>query len=150
VNLVFGLVQRDVDFVPTLDGKLAPVESGHRAAPVPEEAEVASAGAARRLRGDWLAFDAPPVVAAPRPLPAATEPAPAAAVAPGSAAPQPPSSVNAPAASTTAPVPPPLAPAAKPGRSIEDRLRTLQRLRDLGLVTPEEYESKRRQILSEL
>lgn len=34
--------------------------------------------------------------------------------------------------------------------TIEERLRELQRLRDQGMITPEEYEAKRKKILQEL
>jgi hypothetical protein len=35
-------------------------------------------------------------------------------------------------------------------RNVSERLKALQRLRDAGLITPQEYDEKRRQILGEL
>ncbi|TYL21388.1 SHOCT domain-containing protein, partial [Streptococcus pyogenes] len=37
-----------------------------------------------------------------------------------------------------------------PADTIEDRLRELARLRDIGAITPEDYETRKREMLSEL
>ena len=58
---------------------------------------------------------------------------------------------NAPAA-PAAPAEPPAPPASEPCEEgpAEERLRKLQSLRDEGLLTPEEYEQKRHEILRDL
>jgi hypothetical protein len=93
---------------------------------------------ATATRADWLSIPlTPPVAAAPAaaPMPAAVPAAPAAVVAP---APMP-----APAAA-----PPARAPLDKAGADdIERRLETLKRLRDKNLITEDEYQQKRKEIL---
>jgi Short C-terminal domain len=91
---------------------------------------------------------ATPAAAMPIPAPAA---APTTGLSPAPAAPQ---SAGAPVA---APVAPAAVPSARPQpdaetlyRAISERLKALQRLRDNGLITQQEYEQKRRQILSDL
>jgi hypothetical protein len=98
--------------------------------------------AATSRRGDWLVVPLSASVAAPA-APAAPAMAPAAAAA----------AVAAPAAAPAAPAAP-VAPAAAPrnrdaafAEEIEQRLVTLKRLRDRGLITEQEYEQKRREIL---
>ena len=61
------------------------------------------------------------------------------------------------ALSAPEPAPPPYAPPPPPGAgpyaahpSIEERLRDLRELADRGLITPDEYDERRRQILREL
>jgi hypothetical protein len=56
---------------------------------------------------------------------------------------------QAPAAPATAPAAPAPAPAV-PERSVEDRLRELKSLRDQGLITPQDYEQKKQEILEGL
>lgn len=58
----------------------------------------------------------------------------------------------APAAPPPAPVPaaPPPAPAAPAPPSAEDKLRSLAKLRDDGIITPEDYEAKKAEILGEM
>jgi hypothetical protein len=84
-------------------------------------------------RPDWLAL----------PLVATAAPAPAATVLPAAAAP----AVPAPAAAAA----PPLRPR-DPGFAdeVEQRLTTLKRLRERGLITEEEYQQKRKEILQQL
>jgi hypothetical protein len=48
------------------------------------------------------------------------------------------------------PVPPPAAPAPAPAPSPEEKLRSLAKLRDDGLITPEDYEAKKAHLLSQL
>lgn len=95
-------------------------------------------------RTNWLVFDlakvaesepqAQAVVATPPAAPAAAPPPPA-VVAPAPAAPAGPSAASAPAPTPQDP---------------EERLRRLKDLRDKGLITPEEYERKRQEILKGL
>ncbi|MEW9899840.1 SHOCT domain-containing protein [Chitinivorax sp. PXF-14] len=93
----------------------------------------AEGAGAHLLRGDWVAL----------PLTAAV-PAPAARPAP---APAPVPSATAPAAPAAAPMAMPMM---RDGRSVEERLRTLQGLRDKGLVSDDEYRQKRIDILKDL
>jgi hypothetical protein len=88
---------------------------------------------AKAQRADWLAL----------PLVATAAPAPAATVLPAAAAP----AVPAPAAAAA----PPLRPR-DPGFAdeVEQRLTTLKRLRERGLITEEEYQQKRKEILQQL
>jgi hypothetical protein len=98
---------------------------------------------ASSVRADWLAI----------PL-TGTAAAPTAAVVPTVAAP----AGQAPAAAAAAPGPVTAAPAApvlrprEPGFAdeVEQRLVTLKRLRDRGLISEEEYQQKRREILQQL
>ena len=85
-------------------------------------------------RRNWIAF----------PLAALAEAKPKL---PETPAPQPLGQAPAPAAPATAPAAP--APAV-PGRSVEDRLRELKSLRDQGLITPQDYEQKKQEILEGL
>ena len=100
------------------------------------EAVIQSAGASNR-RPDWLSI--PLQMAA---APAATLP------------PTPPPATAAPAALPPPPAPPQAAPAPAPkpldaaaAADIERRLETLKRLHDKGLITNDEYQQKRKEIL---
>ncbi|AKJ29704.1 hypothetical protein AAW51_3013 [Caldimonas brevitalea] len=113
-----------------------------------------SAGAARRP--DWLSFplsqQAGNPVAAPAGAAAtpAAPPAPGVAPAPANAAPAPVPAAT-PAVPAAAPAPAPAA--SRDGRFYEEqeqRLRTLKRLRDQNLISEEEYQQKRREILQTL
>lgn len=100
---------------------------------------------ATSTRGDWLAFALAPRAAAPVAAPAVAPAAPAAT------APAAPARAAAPAA----PVATPMAPAgnARDQRFYdeqEQRLRSLKRLRDQNLITEEEYQAKRKEILQAL
>lgn len=94
------------------------------------------------VRADWLAV--PLAGAAPVAAPGATQAAPAAKAAPA-ATPAP----TAPAAAAA--TAPPLRPR-DPGfaEEVEQRLTTLKRLRERGLITEEEYQQKRKEILQQL
>lgn len=91
-------------------------------------------------RADWLAIPVTRVAApAPAPQPVVL-PAPAPGVPPKAQAAPPPAPVPAPAAR----------PAPASADEIEQRLLTLKRLRERGLISEEEYQQKRREILQAL
>lgn len=101
-------------------------------------------------RADWVTLPLTAAAAAAMPaaqaLPAAVAPA---AVAPAAAAPR------APAVVAPAPAPTTATPALRPrdpgfADEVEQRLTTLKRLRDRGLISEEEYQQKRREILQAL
>lgn len=109
---------------------------------------------AANKRGDWLVLasvSAPPaVLAAPAVLPPPAAVAPLAPAAPTVAAPATP---IAPAAPVVAPAPPtPMAAPAAPTapQDAEQRLLTIKRLYDKGLLTKSEYEKKRTEIIKGL
>jgi hypothetical protein len=95
-------------------------------------------GDALHCRAPATATPAPTVV----PAHALSAPAPANAL-PGISAVEP----TAPAPSAAQPAAAPAAPAAA---SVEERLRTLQDLREKGLITQEEYDARRQEILQEI
>lgn len=99
-------------------------------------------------RGDWLAFALAPKAAGAAPV-APGMAAPAAAPAPAPAAPAPRG-----VAPSAPPTPPAVAtPPSRDARFYdeqEQRLRSLKRLRDQNLITEEEYQSKRKEILQSL
>lgn len=91
-------------------------------------------------RADWVSLP----LTVPAPAPAAVAPAPAA-----------PAAVSPPAVVTRPAAPAAAAPALRPrdpgfADEVEQRLTTLKRLRDRGLITEEEYQQKRREILQAL
>lgn len=97
---------------------------------------------ATATRGDWLAFALAPKAATPMAAPVV---APAAAA---TAAPAAPARAAAPAAAPVTPAGP-----ARDARFYdeqEQRLRSLKRLRDQNLITEEEYQAKRKEILQAL
>ncbi len=95
---------------------------------------ILKAAGAESLRPDWIALPlAAPAAAVPAPIPVLAAPAPKAA----------------PAAAAV----PPAAPAAAksaPAAGLEERLRELKRLRDLDLITAEEYARKKQELLKDL
>lgn len=98
-------------------------------------AAVLKAAGAESPRPDWIALPlaAPATVAAPAPIPVLAAPAPKAA----------------PSAAAV----PPAAPAAakpSPAAGLEERLRELKRLRDLDLITADEYAKKKQELLKGL
>lgn len=133
LNLIVNDARRD--FVNAYIGSRIPPSFtfGSRTAPGPVALQ--DPGATLR-RADWLA------------IPLQRAAAPAAAPAPAVVLPQ-----AAPApAPQAAPAPPPAPRAAAPASAdeIEQRLVTLKRLRERGLITEEEYQQKRREILQAL
>ncbi len=136
LQVVFGMVRHDYDAELRGSGTLIAFEPGHRAAPLKNEPAVAISpdlGVSRR--GDWLDLVPASALAQARPPAAAVPAAGAAAVAPQAAPAAAPAAPAAPA--TSYPV-------------VSERLRTLQKLRDDGLISPQEYEAKRRAILDQL
>lgn len=144
LQLIVGLVRQDIGSAFRGSGVLGPIEVGKRAAPVDSGTQLGIAPEFGRLqRGDWvvLRLDAAAPAAVP-PLPAA----PAVPAAPAAGWGAPPAGVPA-----AAPVPPaPPADADAIARSVGERLKALQKLRDAGLVTEQEYQEKRREILKTL
>jgi len=145
LNLVFGMVRHDWDNEFKGTGTVIPFEPGRRAGPIRDEPSVAldpALGAARR--GDWLALGdldslAPATTASPS-TPTAAPTAPA-------------TPTPAPAAAPAEPAGPERSapPATRPSYEvISQRLRALQKLRDEGLITQQEYEEKRKEILKDL
>jgi len=165
LNVVFGLIQQNIQDMFRAAGVLPAYTPGQRSATMTTDVRIlpgTGVQAASSGRGDWIAvgreaWPAPDgrvyatapaqapansvsggVVAAPAPAPASTTPvapAPAPAAPPVVAAPPPP-------ASTTQ----------APGyyESFEQRLATLKRLREQDLITETEYQEKRREILDQL
>jgi len=138
LNIVFGMIRHDWEDQFKASGTLIPFEPGRRAGPLRDEPTVSVDPAYGEIRrGDWLVLsDTPPPPAVATPAPAPATPATAAP------APQAPPAATAPEQGT---------PAARPNYdAVAQRLRTLQKLRDDGLITQQEYEEKRREILKDL
>lgn len=93
-------------------------------------------------RADWVSFPMSNLTG-PGVVGATTAPAPAAVAAPVAPA------VTTPVAPAAPAVVAPTAPSG-PADEIEQRLTTLKRLRDKGLITEEEYQAKRRELLQRL
>ena len=149
LQVIFGLVRKPFESEFNATGVLIAFEPGRRAAPVDASQRLADADPINVMRrGDWASL----VVAT-----AAANAAPAAAPAVEVAAPAAKGAAAAGAITAPAPGVAPAAAAPRPApdadalyKSISERLKALQRLRDAGLITPQEYDEKRRQILSEL
>lgn len=148
LQLVIGLAQRQFEGEFNATGILIPFEPGRRSAAVDASIKLAVADPANVLRrGDWvtLAVESAPAASVPAAAGTAAAAAPAVAPTPG------PAVVPLPApAAAAAEAPRPPADADALYRNISERLKALNRLRDSGLITPQEYEQKRRQILGEL
>lgn len=146
LNLIIGLAQQDVN--ERDDRRLSPFTPGSRAKPSAGEWTLlprAGQTVVSLVRKDWLRF------AADRQLPgSAASPATEPTVAPVVPAPMPMSS-PAPVA-PTAPAPAAVSVAKQPvdNRGSADRLSVLKDLRDKGLISEEEYRSKRMEILNAL
>ena len=122
-----------LEFVNNYLGSHKPPEFTFGSRNRPSQANLRSASATSR-RPDWLAL---PLTASAAPM----VPAAAAVAAPAAVAPAAP----APAAAPVAPPPRPRDPGF--ADEIEQRLLTLKRLRERGLISEEEYQQKRREIL---
>ncbi|MGA0612396.1 SHOCT domain-containing protein [Caldimonas sp. KR1-144] len=145
LQVIVGIVRRDVGSAFRGSGVLAPLEIGKRAGAVEAGFKLGVAPEAGSLkRDDWVALrmDAP---MAATPARAAAPAAPAVPAAPAG-------SWGAPAAgAAAAPAPtPPAADADAIARGVGERLKALQKLRDGGLITEQEYQEKRREILKAL
>jgi hypothetical protein len=139
LQVILGYVQKPFESEYAATGYLIPFEPGRRAAPVDSSVRVALDGGGSVRRADWVTLVAATAPAAPAATaaPAAPAAAPAAVAVPAAAAP-----TGAPAAS-------------KPRDAAffeeqELRLKTLRRLRDQNLITEEEYQQKRREVLQNL
>jgi hypothetical protein len=137
LQLIVGLAHKPFEDQFKAGGPLIPFEPGRRAAPLGGAVELKLAASAGTMpRADWVVLHASaPAQAQVPPAPpaanAAAAPAPAAAVSPVQPSPQ-------------------ATPADARFREISERLKTLERLRDAGLITPREYEQKRKQIVDGL
>jgi len=158
LQVIAGLVRRDFENQFRATGYVLPFEPGSRAKSVEPDARIAvEAGAGNNRRADWavLWLDSKPAVPTPVAAPAPpVAPAPAGA---GSAAP----TAGAPAAVVPVMPAPRAAPAPEAAsgaapdadaifRNVSERLKALQRLRDTGAITEQEYQEKRRQILKDM
>ncbi|MCR5867407.1 SHOCT domain-containing protein [Aquincola sp. J276] len=101
------------------------------------------------VRADWLAFALGTPAAVAAPAPAGVTPAAAAAAVSPAAAPVAPAGAAA-AAPRPAVQPVPVSRDARFYEEQEQRLRSLKRLRDQNLLTEEEYQAKRKEILQAL
>lgn len=140
LQLIVGMAHQPFEDQFKARGTLIPFEPGRRAAPLAGAVALKVAASAGTLqRADWVVLRPAATAQAQTPAPT-TAPAPAARQAPAAA----PSAVSPvqPAASAT--------PADARFREISERLKTLERLRDSGLITPQEYEQKRKQVLDGL
>jgi hypothetical protein len=146
LQLIVGLAQQPFEGQFLATGVLIAFEPGSRAAAVDPKLRLGAQGTTAQRRADWVTLVLGGAAAGSPPAPAGM---PAAAPAAASAAP---------AAAAAAPVqagsPPPPAAAAAPATRTpaflaeqEERLKTLKRLRDQNLITEEEYQQKRREIL---
>ena len=161
MNLIFGFVRREVEAQFRATGYQIGLEPGRRAEPVDRAVRLTATPGATSRRADWLVLDpaatprAAAPTAAPPPTPAIVVPAPAAA--PATVPPAPPPAVAAPAPGAAPPPPAAAAPLpARPTdadalyRNVTERLKALQKLRDSGVITEQEYQDKRREILKSL
>ena len=140
LQLIVGLAHKPFEDQFKAGGPLIPFEPGRRAAPLAGAVELKLAAAAGTMpRADWVVLrtSTPAQAQVPAAQPAAPKAAPVAPAAPAAA---------------VSPVQP--SPQATPAdarfREISERLKTLERLRDSGLITPQEYEQKRKQIVDGL
>ncbi len=132
LQLIIGLAHQAFEAEFNGSGVLVAFEPGRRATPVSPSLHLSGSepGLTWR-RGDWASFDLDGMAAAAEPPPVTATPALRAAPAPV-AAPAPPADADA------------------RYRQISERLKTLQRLRDAGLITQQEYDERRRAILDSL
>lgn len=161
LQVIVGLLRTPFESQYRATGYLIPFEPGQRSEPVSRDTRIGIAPAAgRSVRADWVALDlaAVPVAAAPASVPAAPAGTAAPATtgtAPAPAAARPAATAPAPAASTPAA---PAAAAAEQSAPDADalaqrtgeRLKALKKLRDQNLISEQEYQAKRAQILKDL
>lgn len=138
LQLITGMVWAQFEGQFRATGVRIAFEPGRRAAPVDASVRIAAPNG-RNVRSDWVSVLVAPPAAAPVP---AAMPAPVApAAAPAAVAPAAPAAV----------APPPQRPRdAGFFEEQEQRLRTLKRLHDNGLISDEEYRQKRYEVLQQL
>ncbi|WP_028312611.1 hypothetical protein [Derxia gummosa] len=160
LNLIAGLVHYGFEQEVRASSYLRPFTPGARKAALDRFAAIDGAAVTHPVAGreDWVAFALPgcavaapvaPVVGAPVNAPVSAPPAPP-TVSPSSAQP---SSAQPPVPPAAQPAPiatPPAAPSADTPERIEQRLRTLECLREQRLISDDEYRAKRRAILDAL
>jgi hypothetical protein len=140
LQLIVGLAHKPFEDQFKAGGPLIPFEPGRRAAPLAEPVALKLAASAGTLpRADWAVLRPGTLAQVQTQVPVPAQAPPAAKAA-------------APAAAAVSPLPPaaPATPAEARFREISERLKTLERLRDAGLITPQEYEQKRKQIVEGL
>ena len=150
LQLIVGLAHKPFEDQFKAGGPLIPFEPGRRAAPLAGAVALKLAASAGAMpRADWVVLRTSTLAQAqaqaqvqvqaqvPPAQPAAAKAAPATPAAPAAAV-----SPVQPSAQAT--------PADARFREISERLKTLERLRDSGLITPQEYEQKRKQIVDGL
>jgi len=159
LNVIVGLARR------AMTAQMASARdfaTGHRAAPSGEAVVAASADVAAATRGDWITFQsltpaASSATQAP-PSPAAGTATPVVSSTPGTSAPAPSAALPAEAAPVATPpaasptivsVPTSPIPPAAYG-TVAERLQTLRKLLEDGLISQGEYNEKRRQIIGGL
>lgn len=153
LQVIAGLVRRDFESQFRATGYVIPFEPGSRAKAVEPDARIAvEAGAGNNRRADWavLWLDSKPAA----PAAVATPAAPAPGVISG--APATGAAAVVPVTPTARATPIPEA-AASPApdadaiyRNVSERLKALQKLRDSGVISEQEYQEKRRQILKDM
>ena len=132
---------------------VSPAPTAAAAVAPPTAAPVAPAAPAATAKVEAAAAPPPAPRPAPTPTPAATPAAGIAGVAPAATAA---AAVPAPASKPAAAAPPAAVPTPQRPRDAaffeeqENRLRTLKRLRDGGLISEQEYQAKRREVLDQL
>lgn len=135
LEIVFGYVRKDFESQFRATGYLIPFEPGQRAKPVDAQVKLAvapSSGSSKRA--DWVALSV--AQAAPVAAPAAA----GGAAASRGAAPAQPSSGTGTMGTTAETI----------FANISERLKALQKLKDSGLITEQEYQEKRRALLRDL
>jgi len=140
LQLIVGLAHKPFEDQFKAGGPVIPFEPGRRAAPLAEPVTLQLAASAGTLsRADWAVLR-PGTLAQ---VQVQAPPTAAAKVAPAAPATSP---------ATVSPVQPaaPATPADARFREISERLKTLERLRDAGLITAQEYKQKRKQIVEGL
>jgi len=161
LNVIFGELQspyRKKNVYGQIDEDFYPRNFGSRASAEDLDTKLIASPAAALHRGpdgersDWVIFDpdlaraevvsppAPAQAAPTQPEPAKPEPAPR-------AEPEPPADLAPPTPVPVRPVPPP---EPEPGSEIEQRLETLKRLREKGLISEDAYRKKMEDILGDL
>ena len=152
LQLIVGLAQRTFEDSFSATGVLIAFEPGRRSGPVDASIRLSDpAPGTAQPRADWLtlgpAGDGVATAAPASPVAPVAPIAPIAPIAPAAATQ--PAAAPAPTAATS-PQPAAAADADARYRQISERLKTLQRLRDSGLISEQEYTERRRQILDAL